>query len=111
MICANTIMRQVRALEEEYIERHKASSTKDGIARMPPNNLLCPQKTLCTGPPARIDYLLLGGNGFKNCFFLLGMNPFRSSLFPRLFLLVRELQNALAYLPVHAHFSPYEGLE
>jgi len=38
------------------------------------------------------------------------MNPFLPPLFPRLFLLVLARQNALAYLPVRAHYSPYEGL-
>jgi len=78
---------------------------------MPPNNLLSPQKTLCTGLPARIEYRRLGGNGFKKlCFFILDMNLFRPSLFPRLFLLVPARQNALAYLLVRAQYSPYEGL-
>jgi len=48
--------------------------------------------------------------GLKSWLFILGMNPFRTSLIPRLFLLVPARQNALTYLLVRAHYSPYEGL-
>jgi len=37
------------------------------------------------------------------------MNPFRPSLFP-IYLFVPARQNALAYIPVRVHYSPYEGL-
>jgi len=50
--------------------------------------------------------------GLQSCLIILGMNPYRTSLIPRLFLLVPARQNVMVYLPVRAHYrySPYEGL-
>jgi len=48
--------------------------------------------------------------GLKRWLFILELNPLRASLFPCLFLLIPAHQIALAYLPVRAHDSPYEGL-
>jgi len=48
--------------------------------------------------------------GLKSCLFILRINLYSTALIPSLFILVSARQNVLAYIPVLAHYCPYEGL-